>query len=179
MTFHDDDDTGCDFCTRCSESARDDRVIPSDMSFVCVVLGQHNKQQNEPSVNRRGIPSRFPAVRTAVSAVVYTRHYIVTCHASKLSMITSSLDFQDYRGRRACALGFRRPRRHCAPKLCRRVASCWPIDYVDYGEALPSCWRWLWLSSRLHSQHTGLRFCRLRHKRFRWWQTMYVQQQKS
>ena len=53
MAFHDDDDTGCDYCTRCSESVRDDHVIPSDMSFVCVVLGQHNKQQNKPSVNNR------------------------------------------------------------------------------------------------------------------------------
>ena len=41
-----------DATTRCIESVRDDRVIPSDMSFVCVVLGQHNKHQNEPSVNK-------------------------------------------------------------------------------------------------------------------------------
>ena len=54
-----------DATTVCSESVQDDRVIPPDVSFACVVLGQHNKQQNEPSVNnRRRIPSRFPAVRT-------------------------------------------------------------------------------------------------------------------
>ena len=54
-----------DAIPRCIESVRDDRVIPSDMLFVCVVLGQQNKQQNEPSVkNRRRILSQFPTVRT-------------------------------------------------------------------------------------------------------------------
>ena len=39
-----------DTTNRCNDSFRAARVIPSDMSFACVVLGNFYKQQHKPSV---------------------------------------------------------------------------------------------------------------------------------